>query len=646
MMFMFKQKDKKQKNNKENKVISIIDLENDNSESILTKLVYGQKDIIAPDGFKISESYMKIGDKYAVNLVITGYPERASIGWLNDLYSIGDADIAIDITPFNSKDAQNELNKLKLKLKTKVNMDMESGDDRSLEIYQRALNDIDSLKQRIVDDIDSFYTIVITATIYDNDLINLKKTVSHLKDLMGGKNTDIRSLIKRQDDIYVSTLPLNINKVNDLRRPADLGGLVSLFPFYQGELVHPKGFPIGINMGTGTIAMLDTFNSNLNNYNMFICGEAGGGKSFTLKTITKRSSIFEDVLTVNIDFKGESVDLTERTNSLNITFSPSNDVIINPLDIEYDEIENQLDVLTKISEVVSLLSYMIANASSEDKPKALSSIEIALLNDIVTDVYINDFGFTNDINSLYTDNYKEKDPDIIYIGPAKKSMPTITDIYNKLYTLGEKGNDKAKELAYILKLYTKGNTFGIFDGQTNVDINNYKYINFDISKLEEKRAKPLAQYVVFTFIWEKVIKKNRRQKKRVNIDEAHLMLYNEESARFNDKMVRLARAYNTSIVNVSQDFEIFEEKLHSVLDNSSIKIFLRHSANRVHSLKKIFGLSDGVGNFLITNKKGECIFLLNNTEIYPIYIDATPEELELFNTDPNKTFEGVNFVEE
>jgi len=39
-------------------------------------------------------------------------------------------------------------------------------------------------------------------------------------------------------------------------------------------------------------------------------------------------------------------------------------------------------------------------------------------------------------------------------------------------------------------------------------------------------------------------------------------------------------------------------------------------------------------------------FLLNNTEIYPIYIDATPEELELFNTDPNKTFEGVNFVEE
>ncbi|MEQ6359542.1 DUF87 domain-containing protein [Thermoanaerobacter thermohydrosulfuricus] len=619
--------------------INIIDFEEKDSEPILSKLTLSQKDIIAPNGFKISESYVKIGDKYAVNLIITGFPERGFIGWLQDLYSIGDSDVTISITPFNAKDAQNELNKIRLALRTKVKMDMEVGDDRSREIYERALNDIDALKQRIADDVDALFTITVTTTIYDDDLNNLKKTVSHLKDLLGGKNIDIRNLLKRQDDIYLTTLPLSINKVRDLKRPADLGGLVSLFPFYQGELVHPKGFPIGINMGTGTIAMLDTFHPSFNNYNMFICGEAGGGKSFTLKTITKRSSIFEDVVTVNIDFKGESVDLAERTNSLNITFSPSNDIIINPLELEFDEIDNQLDVLTKISEVVSLISYMIANASSEDSPKALSSIEIALLNDVITDIYINDFGFRdNDINSLYTDKQENDNPNIIYIGLARKKMPTITDVYNKLYDLGQKGNEKAKELAYILKLYTRGNTFGMFDGQTNIDIKNYKYINFDISKLEEKRVRPLAQYVVFTFIWEKFIKKNKKQKKRVNIDEAHLMLYNEESARFVDKMVRLARAYNTSIVNVSQDFEIFEEKMHSILDNSSIKIFLRHSGNRIQSLKKTFMLSDGVGNFLVTNKKGEAIFMLNNTEIYPIYIDATPEELKLFNTDPNKTF--------
>lgn len=639
-MSILKRKMKNSEKQFQSSNINVIDFEEKEVEPALLKFAPNQKDIIAPDGFKITESYIKVGDKYAVNLIVTGFPDRGSIGWLHDLYSIGEADVAISITPFSPKDAQEELNKIRLRLRTKINMDIEAGDDRSREIYERALADIDALKQRIAEDIDSLYTITVTTTIYDTDLDNLKKTVSHLKDLLGGKNIDIRHLLKRQDEIYLSTLPLSINKVKDLKRPADLGGLVSLFPFYHGELVHPNGFPIGINMGTGTIAMLDTFHPSFNNYNIFICGEAGGGKSFTLKTLTKRSSIFEDVVTVNIDFKGESVELAERTNSLNITFSPSTNVIINPLELEYDEVDNQFDVLTKISEVVSLISYMIANASSEDKPRALSSMEIALINEAVTDIYLNDFGFrNNDINSLYTDEINdENSEDIIHIGYAKKKMPTITDVYNKLRYIGEKGNKKAEDLAFILKLYTKGNTFGFFDGQTNVDIKNYKFINFDISKLEEKRVRPLAQYVVFTFIWEKFIKKNKKQKKRVNIDEAHLMLYNEESARFIDKMVRLARAYNTSIVNVSQDFEIFEEKMHSILDNSSIKIFLRHSANRIQSLKKTFGLSDGVGNFLITNKKGEAIFMLNNTEVYPIYIDPTPEELELFNTDPNKTF--------
>ena len=55
------------------------------------------------------------------------------------------------------------------------------------------------------------------------------------------------------------------------------------------------------------------------------------------------------------------------------------------------------------------------------------------------------------------------------------------------------------------------------------------FINLDISQLEERFARPLAQQILLSWIWEKFVKKNSEDKskagkKRVLVDEAWMLL--------------------------------------------------------------------------------------------------------------------------
>ena len=229
-----------------------------------------------------------------------------------------------------------------------------------------------------------------------------------------------------------------------------------------------------------------------------------------------------------------------------------------------------------------------------------------------------DYGITADPNSLYVNGQGQIR--IGNIGREKKKMPTIGSWYKTLVKKAEENTDENYTFHYsylrkVMKQYVRelNGQMAYFDGQSTFDLlEGVPFINLDISQLEERFARPLAQQILLSWIWEKFVKKNsedraKATKKRVLVDEAWMLLPFPEAVDFLNKMARRARKRNVSLAIVSQRFQDFYEKpeAQAVLTSSDTKLFLAQDKSEIQYLKEVFKLSEGEAGFLITCNRGE-----------------------------------------
>ena len=185
-----------------------------------------------------------------------------------------------------------------------------------------------------------------------------------------------------------------------------------------------------------------------------------------------------------------------------------------------------------------------------------------------------------------------------------------------------------------------------FDGQSTFELlEGAPFINLDISQLEERFARPLAQQILLSWIWEKYVKKNsedrtKASKKRVLVDEAWMLLPYPEAVDFLNKMARRARKRNVSLAIISQRFQDFYEKpeAQAVLTSSDTKLFLAQDKAEIQYLKEVFKLSEGEANFLVTCFKGEGLLKVGS-ESAILQITPTQKEFEFVETNLNKMVE-------
>ena len=185
-----------------------------------------------------------------------------------------------------------------------------------------------------------------------------------------------------------------------------------------------------------------------------------------------------------------------------------------------------------------------------------------------------------------------------------------------------------------------------FDGQSTFDLlDGTLFINLDISQLEERFARPLAQQILLAWIWEKYVKKNsedreRASKKRVIVDEAWMLLPYPEAVDFLNTMARRARKRNVSLAIISQRFQDFYEKpeAQAVLTSSDTKLFLAQDKSEIQYLKEVFKLSEGEAGFLVTCFKGEGLLKVGADSAI-IQINPTSKEFEFVDTNLNTLVE-------
>lgn len=625
-----------------------------NSKSIFEKNRKTLKDFIAPEhiDFTTSHKYASLGDKYLMkNLYVGILPNSANFAsFLHNLYNFGNIDTSIFINPIDSESAKAELSKLR------TNLEMEyygsnGSSNRSDDMASKTM-EAQKLRAEVRDGLNKIFEVSILATYFDTDERNLNNGVDVLKELLGQSDIGLKSATYIQEEAFRSNKPLNTNHIGEWHT-FDKRSLACVFPFTQNNINHVNGVLFGFNMDNSLPVFYDTFDPSLDNYNLVCFSKSGGGKSTTIKMLSARSAILDNIQTISIDIEPEYREIAETLGGINITIAPESSTVINPFDIAIDIIENEVTgkeeetilLNDKINSVTAILMTM-AKGTLGNSPY-YDDIARMIIKGLVKGEYKR-IGITENPESLYTYKKENIEEGRLVGGKVKKEIPTISSWFTALKAEAEENTNATYQgyYDYLLKVmsdYAKSEegSFTCFDGQSTVTLSyDVPFINFDVSRLNENSELPIAQHIITDYIWEQMVKRNTTgHKMRVIIDEAWRMIKLPEALEFLITMFRRARKKNTSTVVISQQFdEFYREETSPIIKNADTKLFLKPDKSSIQQIKEVFKLTEGEAEFLKTNQRGEGLLIVNNVSA-KVRIDIPELEIDFIETNLNKKAE-------
>ena len=611
------------------------------------------KEIIAPAGIDASKlDHMEIISsvtRYARSFYVSGLPRSCMFPELfRSLYMFGDVNTSIYIYPISEESSQKDLNKTIVELETERIMASDRGNiNRESDVSQKRY-ETEMLRDQIAAGFNKLYEATIVSTLFTYSMQDLERLTKLLSNEMAKSLVSIKSAWAMQEDAFKSCLPLMENKV-DKKQIFDRPSMGTVFPFLTSEVGHSTGVPLGVNKQTGEPILFDNFHNSLTNYNMVIFAKSGAGKSVTMKTLISRSSVLMGIESLALDAEGEYYAVAEALGGINIIISPTSSTVINVFDVEIERAKDAitgreretLNIENKIEDVTQALMTM---AKGSTQTEQVNEVTKQIISESVALEY-QELGITSDPLSLY-----ENTRAVGSFGKNKKKMPTIGSWYKRLEQMSAENTNEDYRFHYsyllkVMKQYVRefGGQMAYFDGQSSFELlDGATFINIDISQLEERFARPLAQQILLSWIWEKFVKKNsedrkKARQKRVIVDEAWMLLPYPEAVDFLNTMARRARKRNVSLAIISQRFQDFYENpnVQAVLTSSDTKLFLAQDKSEIQYLKEVFKLSEGEAGFLVTCLKGEGLLKVGaDTAI--LQIVPTAKEFEFVETNLNK----------
>ncbi|HEX7066205.1 MAG TPA: ATP-binding protein, partial [Bacillales bacterium] len=590
------------------------------------------KNLLAPDGAYIEKDAIQLGSGiWMRNFTIKNFPRKVSIGFLDDVYDIGDVVVSTHITPVEDYEVERDLTAQITRLEAQRMVQEQKGNISKLGELQRSIQDAWDLRDAVTMNEDKMFFVTVVITVAAESKEELEKVSKILEERLGGRSIHVRRNFLRQEQGLRSTLPLGENQI-EMFRNFNLGATTALFPFTGNNMAHERGIYLGTNLNTRAPVIFDPFIGPplMSNANLNVFAQSGAGKSYFLKLMAARSAIPRGkrpgTRSVFIDPDGEYRALSEHLGGTVVDFRPDQPALINPFDVEEEDNNGTqtVNLQEKHQDVKSLFQVMF----SANGEYHLSPEENALLDQCISALYA-DRHITRDPDSLY-----EKSNQVAYIGYQRKAMPTISDVGN---WLSVHSHEHGSRLQTLLFPYSAGNALGLFDGQTQVELKEVPAIDFDISHLEEGVMRPLAMHVVLSWIWEKFVKRNPHIPKMAFADEAWMYMYHQESAMFLEKMSRRVRKRNTSLCVASQSFEEFtrSQQGKAVLTNASASILLKQSESDIDYVQQQYHLPYGQRHFLEAAYPGEALLKIGKNTL-PLQVEASPFEHEFVNTTPGE----------
>ena len=511
-------------------------------------------DLILPDELYEKKDYISLGyNKYSRIFVMTVYPEQTWIGWLDDLFFIGNVNISVKIEPSSNGTVINQLSRKIVQSRSEHTTYSRQGNILHIPELEKQIIDLEELRSLIQTNQDKLFFATIFITLNAETLEELNEKTKIIESELNKKTAMIRTLTFRQLEGLKTMLPIGEIPIANYERNMVSGGISTLIPVSNPNLSHDSGIFIGRNMNTNAPVYIDTFIGppTLPNPHTFICGTSGGGKSVALKTLAARNIATTGSGAFFIDVEGEYAELTKMLGGKVVKIKNGESTGINPFDIEPEEYgkTKSINLNDKVSEIMDLMATICRNREN----RKLDGKEGPEIEKVVKILYA-EREITSDVNSLYEKKGGKLENGKYVIGKIPKKMPTLTDFYNKL-----KQRNKCEDLINMLEQFLRGNSLGMFDCESTIN-SDTEIICFDMSEIKDEFTKLYSSFVILTWIWQKFVLKNKDKKKIIVCDEAWLFLKYEESANFLVNVARRGRKYNVPLFIGSQ---FIDEFLHS-----------------------------------------------------------------------------------
>jgi type IV secretory pathway VirB4 component len=556
------------------------------------------RDILAPSGFKVRTKSIEVDGKFATTIFVTTYPRYLDTNWFASIVNFDiEFDVAMFIYPQDSATILKELRKRITQVSTSIAMQAEQGKVRDPQL-ETAYQDIEELRDRLVQGTERFYQYGLYITVYAGSEEELDEILSQVEVLLEGRLIYAKPALFQMEQGFSSTLPLGHDALA-VNTNMNTSPLSTSFPFVSSDLTSNSGVLYGINLHNSSLILFDRF--SLENANMVIFAKSGAGKSYTVKLEILRSMMFGTEVIV-IDPEQEYRYLAEAVGGAYLRIAIASDHRINPFDLpELGEDENPESTLREnITRLTGLISLMVDGLSPEEQS--------------IVD------------NALW-ETYALKD---ITRGTrwSKPEVPTLQDFYNIT-----KDMDGGKNVAIRLQRFVEGTFSGVFNRATNIDLDQ-QLIVFNIRDMEEE-LRPIAMYVVLGFIWNRI--RSQLKKRILVVDEAWIMMRNEESAKFLFSMAKRARKYYLGVTTITQDISDFLGSKYGkpIVTNSSIQLLLRQSPAAIDALSEVFYLTDHEKFRLLESDVGEGIFFAGLKHV-AIKVVASYAEDQVITSDPQQ----------
>lgn len=556
------------------------------------------QDVIAPPAVEINSSTMKLGDKIAKTYFAMSYPRILTAGWLAPIINLDKVfDVSIHISPIDTSEILKDFQKKVAEVESQIIGRQNQGMVRDPQL-DAAYQNLESLRDNLMQATEKMFDVGLYITIYASHENDLFKLENQIRSELEGKQIYLKPALFQQEEGFRTSIPTGSDELR-ITTKLNSGPLSSFFPFISSELTDNKGILYGVNRQNAGLVIFDRF--SMPNYNSVIFARSGAGKSYATKLEIIRTMMF-DTTVIIIDPENEYQYLAEAVGGRFFKVSLSSNNHINPFDLPKPlPDESPSDVLrANITALIGLFRIILGGLKPE---------EDSIIDRAITETYaLKDITADSDFSNL--------------------PPPLLNDFEMVLASM-----EGSESLVERLRKYTKGTWAGFMNEPTNVDIEQ-KMVVFSIRDMEDE-LKPAAMYIITHFIWNAVRKSLK--KRLLVVDEAWVMMQNEEAAAFLFGMAKRGRKYFLGLATITQDVGDFVKSRYGIpiITNSSLQLLLGQSPTAIDTLQEIFNLTEGEKYALLESGVGEGIFFAGKQHVSIKVIGSYTED-QIVSSDPHQ----------
>lgn len=537
--------------------IENIDLDDLDGKDI-PDIAESHRDVVAPGIITQTDdpTTIRVGSKEITTLMMREWNEDPDPLFLSEALDAQDIvnDVSIHISPYSSEKAEKKIQK-----EVEDAERVENTESANIQSFSSKVRDAEQaryLQNQIVNQGASLYELSMYITIRADDPDNLSRLTNEMISELrvNPAKCDPEIDFMHQLEALQSVQPLG-NDVRGMTKDMLGSGAAMLYPFTSTSFVEEDGIDLGVHAGNGSPVIVNRWARN-NGYNSLTFGKIGSGKSFSVAMeILREFAAESNTRIVMIDPKSGF----RRVNQ----FLGGNEIIVggnlglNPLEMSTNIEEEQVNEY-KLTKTKSLEFFeMYFGMQSGLSPLSEMENGYSTLSDAI------DIAFRqNGVDPQDPSTYKKQAATVTDLSQVLKEMAENPDKYVDLDNEGhkERKSNIASRLYDDIKPITEksGEFYGLSketDDKLKLEEERDKvhYINLKTREDSEKRG--LMMQILLSRVYE--MAKKTDDNVVVYMDEAHMMLKDERTSSYLEKIVRHSRHENLGINFVTQHIEDF-----------------------------------------------------------------------------------------